>query len=166
MKKESIRHCMLLLMAMVNLMKMMVSLCYLHTFYLFSFNYKELPVIDDFSFQLLSSVIADPPVFSLSFNVTDRSPTNVTCSIDGSQFNIPENDLMRTVIRSENNTDPSLLILVQVSVIVRVRVAGLFQCNVTTDKITSTLLTATTPAKNITGKIINQNLMQRQIILN
>ena len=95
-------------------------------------------------------------MFSLSFNVTDRPPTNVTCSIDGNQFSIPENDLMRTVIRSENNTGPSLSILVQVSVIVKVRVAGLYQCNVTTDKITSTPLTARTPTKNVTGKIINQ----------
>ena len=137
---------------MVNLIKMMVSLFHLHNFYLFSFN-KELPVIHDFSFQLLSSVIADPPVFSLSFNVTDRSPTNVTCSIDGNQFNISDNDLIRTVIRSQDNNEPSDSILVQVSVMFRLRVAGLYQCTVTTDRITSTPLTATTPAaRNITGK--------------
>ena len=131
---------------------MMVSLFYLHTFYVFSFN-KELPVIDDFSFQLLSSVIADPPVFSLSFNVTNRSPTNVTCSIDGYQFIISDNDLIRTVIRSQDNNEPSDSILVQVSVMFRLRVAGLYQCTVTTDRITSTPLTATTPAaRNITSK--------------
>ena len=115
--------------------------------YSFIFSCKELPVIDDFSFQLLSSVIADPPVFSLSFNVTNRSPTNVTCYIDGNQFIISDDDLLRIVIRSE---DP---IIVQVSVIVRVRFAGVYQCTVTTDRITSTPLTATTPAaKNITSK--------------
>ena len=131
----------------------MVSLFHLHTFYLFSFNYKELPVIDEFSFQLLSSVIADPPVFSLSFNVTNRSPTNVTCSIDGYQFIISDNDLIRTVIRSQDNNEPSDSILVQVSVMFRLRVAGLYQCTVTTDRITSTPLTATTPAaRNITSK--------------
>ena len=92
-------------------------------------------------------------MFILSFNVTDRSPTNVTCSIDGYQFNISDNDLIRTVIRREDNTDPGLSILVQVSVMFRIRVAGLYQCTVTTDRITSTPLTATTPAaKNITGK--------------
>ena len=123
---------------------MMVSLFHLHTFYLFSFN-KELPVIDDFLFQLLSSVDTDPPVFSLLFNVTNRSPTNVTCYIDGNQFIIFDDDLLRIVIRSE---DP---ITVQVSVIVRVRVTGLYQCNFTTDKITSTPLTATAK-RNITGK--------------
>ena len=140
-------------MVMVNLIKMMVSLFHLHNLYLFSFNYKELPVIDEFSFQLLSSVIADPPVFSLSFNVTDRPPTNVTCSIDGYQFIISDNDLIRTVIRTQDNNEPSDSILVQVSVMFRLRVAGLYQCNVTTDRITSTPLTATTPtAKNIAGE--------------
>ena len=117
----------------------------------FSFN-KELPVIDDFSFQLLSSVDTDPPVFSLSFNVTDRPPTNVTCSINGNQFNISENDLIRTVIRTQDNNEPSDSILVQVSVIFRIRVAGLYQCFVTTNRIASTPLTATTPERNITGK--------------
>ena len=92
-------------------------------------------------------------MFSLSFNVTDRPPTNVTCSIDGYQFNISDNDLIRTVIRTHDNNEPSDSILVQVSVMFRLRVAGLYQCIVTTDRITSTPLTATTPAaKNITGK--------------
>ena len=122
---------------------------------LFSLN-KELPVIDDFSFQLLSSVIADPPVFSLSFNVTDRPPTNVTCSINGNQFNISDNDSIRTVIRTEDNNEPSDSILVQVSVMLRLRVAGLYQCFVTTNRIASTPLTATTPERNITGKNNNE----------
>ena len=98
------------------------------------------------SFQLLSSVDTDPPVFSLSFNVTNRPPTNVTCYIDGNQFNISADDLLRIVNNSE---DP---IVVQVSVIVRVRVAGVYQCIITTDRITSTPLIATTPERNITGK--------------
>ena len=98
------------------------------------------------SFQLLSSVDTDPPVFSLSFNVTYRSPTNVTCYIDGNQFNMSDDDLLRIV---KNSEDP---IIVQISVIVRVRVAGVYQCIITTDRITSTPLTATTPARNITGK--------------
>ena len=77
----------------------------------------------------------------------------MACSIDGSQFNVSDNDLIRTVIRTQDNTDPSLSILVQVSVIFRIRVAGLYQCTVTTDRITNTSLTATTPAaKNIIGK--------------
>ena len=77
----------------------------------------------------------------------------MTCSINGSQFNVSENDLIRTVIRTQDSNEPSDSILVQVSVMFRLRVAGLYQCNVTTDRITSTPLTATTPAaKNIAGK--------------
>ena len=92
-------------------------------------------------------------MFSLSFNVTNRSPTNVTCSINGSQFNVSDNNLTRTVIRTQDKNEPSDSILVQVSVMFRFRVAGLYQCNVTTDRITSSPLTATTlTAKNITGK--------------
>ena len=85
-------------------------------------------------------------MFSLSFNVTNRSPTNVTCYIDGNQFNMSDDDLLHIVKKSE------IPITVQVSVIVRVRVAGVYQCIITTDRITSTPLTATTPASNITGK--------------
>ena len=70
----------------------------------------------------------------------------MTCDIDGNQFIISDDDLSCIVIKSE---DP---ITVQVSVIVRVRVAGVYQCFVTTDRITSTPLTATTPVRNITGK--------------
>ena len=77
----------------------------------------------------------------------------MTCSIDGNQFNISDNDLIRTVIRTQDNNEPSDSILVQVSVMFRLRVAGLYQCTVTTDRITSTPLTATTPAAiNITSK--------------
>ena len=70
----------------------------------------------------------------------------MTCYIDGNQFNIFDDDLLRIV---KNSEDP---ITVQVSVIVRARVAGIYQCIITTDRITSAPLTATTPARNITGK--------------
>ena len=77
----------------------------------------------------------------------------MTCSINGNQFNISVNDLICKVIRTQDNNEPSDSILVQVSVMLRLRVAGLYQCTVTTDRITSTPLTATTPeAINITSK--------------
>ncbi|XP_019863196.1 PREDICTED: uncharacterized protein LOC109592072, partial [Amphimedon queenslandica] len=103
----------------------------------------ELPKIDvsGSSFQLLSSVDADPPVFSLSFNVTNRSPTIVTCSFDnGNQFNVSDNDLIRTVTPVNNDVQ------VQVSVIFRMRVSGLYKCSVTTDRITTTPLVSTNMA--------------------
>ncbi|XP_019858033.1 PREDICTED: uncharacterized protein LOC109586294 [Amphimedon queenslandica] len=102
----------------------------------------ELPIISSGpSFQLLSSVDADPPVFSLSFNVTNRSPTIVTCSVDnGNQFNVSDNDLIRTVTPVNNDVQ------VQVSVIFRMRVSGLYKCSVTTDRITTTPLVSTNMA--------------------
>ncbi|XP_019859144.1 PREDICTED: uncharacterized protein LOC109587342 [Amphimedon queenslandica] len=90
------------------------------------------------SFQLLSSVDADPPVFSLSFNVTNRSPTIVTCSVDnGNQFNVSDSDLIRTVTPVNNDVQ------VQVSVIFRMRVSSLYKCFVTTDRIKATPLVST-----------------------
>lgn len=103
------------------------------------------PVVsNDIIFQLVSSIDDDPPVFSLSFNVTYRPPTVVSCSID--HFNVSENDLIRTVVQSE---DP---ILVQVTVLFRRRVAGLYQCSITTDKITVMDVPSISSAtRNITG---------------
>ena len=101
------------------------------------------------SFQLLSSVDADPPVFSLSFNVTNRSPTIVTCSVDnGNQFNVSDNDLICTIVANTN-----IVIKVQVLVLFRMRVSGLYKCFVITDRITSTPLVSTNMAmRNVTGK--------------
>ena len=55
-------------------------------------------------FQLLSTRDANPPVFSLSFTVTDRPPTTVTCSVNGNSFTISDNDLIRVV---ESTMDPN-----------------------------------------------------------
>lgn len=108
---------------------------------------------NELTFQLLSSVYADSLVYSLSFNVTDRSPTIVMCTMDSNSLTIPDDDLIRTVIRSEDNINPSLSILVQVSIILRTRVAAVYQCSVTTDRINSSDLVASTmPMKSITRK--------------
>ena len=87
-------------------------------------------------------------MFSLSFSVTNRSPTIVTCSVDnGNQFNVSDNDLIHTVTTVNNDVQ------VQVSVIFRMRVSGLYKCSVTTDRITITPLISTDMAmRNITGR--------------
>ena len=87
-------------------------------------------------------------MFSLSFDVTNRSPTIVTCSVNnGNQFNVSDNDLIRTAITVNND------IQVQVSVIFRMRVSGLYKCFVTTDRITTTPLISTNMAmRNVTCK--------------
>ncbi|XP_019857587.1 PREDICTED: uncharacterized protein LOC109585878 [Amphimedon queenslandica] len=103
----------------------------------------DLPMIDGSgsSFQLLSSVDADPPVFSLSFNVNNRPPTIVTCSVDnGTQFNVSDNDLIRTVTPVNNDVQ------VQVLAMFRMRVSGLYTCSVTTDRIANSSLVSTSMA--------------------
>ena len=138
---------MLLLMVILTFSTLLVSKKYINV-YLFLCT--ELPVIDSSSpvFQLLSSVDADPPVFSLSFTVTNRSPTIVTCSVDnGNQFNVSDNDLIRTAATVNND------IQVQVLMIFKMRVSGLYKCFVATDRITTTpLLSAGMAIRNLTCK--------------
>ena len=94
-------------------------------------------------------------MFSLSFTVTERPPTIVTCSVDGNQFDISDGDLMRVVTESRNETATNTALSVQVTVLVRMRVAGQYQCSVTTDKITiDNEPSALTATRNITGKYL------------
>ena len=62
----------------------------------------------------------------MSFTVTDRSHTTVTCSVNGNSFTISDNDLIRVV---ESTMDP---INVTVTVI-RMRVAGMYYCTISND---------------------------------
>ena len=106
----------------------------------------------DLGFNLFSTRDANPPVFNLDFEVTNTTPTAVTCSVNGNTFNINEDDLYREpVVR----TDP---IRVGVIVTIRRREAGEYRCTVTTDISVSPApfqTTATTPGINISGKIFN-----------
>ena len=67
---------------------------------------------------------ADPPVFTLSFNVTTGSPLAVICTVGNSTFNIEGTDLRREVI---NATDP---IQVSVTATLRTREPGSYLCQV------------------------------------
>ena len=85
-------------------------------------------------FQLVStSRDADPPVFTLTFEINRRPPTNVTCTVEvdnggGSVItNISYDDLSREVLVSE---DP---ISVQVIVTIGMRQGGTYQCTVSND---------------------------------
>ena len=102
-------------------------------------------------FSLIStSRDTDPPVFTLSFNVTKRPPKNISCTVNGSQFNIDNEDLKRNVI---NATD---LLKVLVIVTVRMRKPGIYQCTVTTG--VAVLNDATSMSVTVTGKDIWSNL--------
>ena len=69
----------------------------------------------------------DPPVFTLSFNVTDLPPSTVTCDVDNTALNIPDEDIDRCVIEA---LYPNLKILVMTTV--RSRQSGSYDCTVST----------------------------------
>ena len=104
------------------------------------------------TFTLVSTRDADPPVFTLTFVVANRPPTNVTCNVDDVMFNIPNEDLSREVQSSE---DP---IHVQVIVTVRMRQEGSYQCTVSNDAPNGN--TATSQAVTVTGVSHNEFIFQ------
>ena len=111
------------------------------------------PVVDRnkaLIFTLLSTRDANPPVFTLNFNVTNTPPTTVTCSVNDIVFNITEEDLNRV---PEITADP---IRIGITVTIRRREAGEYTCNITTDISISPApfqITAITPGINISGKL-------------
>ena len=97
---------------------------------------------------LVSTRDADPPVFTLTFDVDRRPPTDVTCDEDGMMFNIPNEDLNREARVSE---DP---ISVQVIVTVRMRQEGTYQCTVSNDATNGN--TAVSQPITVTGVFHNE----------
>ena len=80
-------------------------------------------------FSLLStSRLATPPVFSLSFNVSDGPPTTVTvsCSMNGNGIST---ELSREIVNGPGS-------VTRVTVTMRLREAGNYQCNVFNDRVT------------------------------
>ena len=79
-------------------------------------------------FSLLStSRLATPPVFSLSFNVSDGPPTNVSCSVNGNEIST---ELSRVIVNGSG-------FVTRVTVTVRLREAGNYECNVFNDRVTN-----------------------------
>ena len=82
------------------------------------------PKAGDMSLSLISTPrYVDPPVFNLSFIVTNGPPTNVTCTGPNAfSINQTSDDLFREVV---NNGTATL-----VTMTVRMREGGNYQCNV------------------------------------
>ena len=85
-------------------------------------------------FSLISTRDANPPVFTLTFNVSDGPPTNVTCTDGSNPFTIASGDLSRIVVNGPGS-------VTQVTVIVRIRQAGTYQCTVSNARVTDGLIT-------------------------
>ena len=94
-------------------------------------------------FSLLStSRLATPPVFSLSFNVSDGPPTNVSCSVNGNGLST---ELSRVIVNGSGS-------VTRVTVTVRQREAGNYQCTVSNDRVTNGTINGVT-AVNSTSSL-------------
>ena len=74
-------------------------------------------------FSLISTRDANPPVFTLTFNVSDGPPTDVTCTDGSNPFTIASGDLSRVVVNGPGS-------ITQVTVTVRMSLASIYQCTV------------------------------------
>ena len=77
-------------------------------------------------FSLISTRDANPPVFTLTFNVSDGPPTDVNCTDGSNPFTIASGDLSRVVVNGPG-------FVTQVTVTVRMRQAGTYQCIVSNE---------------------------------
>ena len=81
---------------------------------------------ENMHFSLISARIATPSVFTLTFNVYNGPPTNVSCSVGGSM--LPVRHLSREIING-------IGFITQVTVTVESRQAGDYKCTVTNDRV-------------------------------
>ena len=97
-------------------------------------------------FSLLStSRLATPPVFSLGFNVSDGLPTNVTCTVDGNEITITK--LSRVIVNGTESTT-------RVTVTVRLRKAGNYQCTVSNERVTAGTIGSVTAVSSTSSLIV------------
>ena len=92
-------------------------------------------------FALISSRDADPPIFTLSFNSSNGPPTMVTCTrgntaIDTSLYTVSREVLQTQYVQngdvdSVNTSEPDMPDVTRVTVTVREREAGEYECTVT-----------------------------------
>ena len=81
-------------------------------------------------FSLISTRDANPPVFVLTFNVSDGPPTNVTCTDGSNPLTIASGDLSRVIVNGPG-------FVTQVTVTMRMRQAGTYQCTVSNARVTN-----------------------------
>ena len=88
----------------------------------------DLSVESPMTFTLLTanSTNVDPPVFTLSFNVTNLPPTNVVCEVDGTSLTSSIDAIDREVTIKSSD-----LVRVLVTVTISTRQSGSYQCLVT-----------------------------------
>ena len=96
-----------------------------------------------FSF-LSKSRLATPPVFSLSFNVSDGPPTTVNCSLNGVEI-FPK--LSRVIVNgTESTTKVTIANLTE---------AGNYRCNVSNSRVTNGTIDGITALSSTSSLTIN-----------
>ena len=104
-------------------------------------------------FSLLStSRLATPPVFSLSFNVSDGPPTVVECTVNGVDIFPILPKLSRVIVNGPGS-------ITRVTVTVRLREAGSYQCTVFNGRVAAGTLNgvravSSASSLNITGQLL------------
>ena len=91
--------------------------------------------------SLISTRDANPPVFILSFNVSDGPPTDVTCTDGTNPLTIDSSDLSRVIVNGPQS-------VTQVTVTVRMRQAGIYQCTVSNARVTDGNINGITAMSN------------------
>lgn len=77
-------------------------------------------------FRQLSQRLVNPPLFSLTFNVSNGPPTAIDCTVP--HMNITSNNFMVHILNASNSTT-------QVSMILNTRQPGIYQCTVSNDRV-------------------------------
>ena len=91
--------------------------------------------------SLISTKDTNPPVFTLSFNVSDGPPTDVTCTDGTNSLTIDSSDLSRVIVNGPQS-------VTQVTVTVRMRQAGIYQCTVSNARVTDVTIDDITAMSN------------------
>ena len=105
----------------------------------------------------------DPPEVILSFNALVAPPTFVTCEVDGTPVDVA--DLSREVILAQYLPPNTVSPETSVTVTLRTRQAGHYQCTVSVFRASgSNLTSATTSAVSISGKITSAHLLNNNEI--
>ena len=81
-------------------------------------------------FSLISTRHANPPAFTFTFNVSNGPPTDVICTDGRNPFTIASDDLSRVVVNGPGS-------VIQVTVTVRIRQAGTYQCTISNTRVTN-----------------------------
>ena len=99
-------------------------------------------------FSLISTRDANPPVFTFTFNVSNGPPTDVNCTDGSNPFTIASGDLSRVVVNGTGS-------VTQVTVTVRMRRAGTYQCTVSNARVDAgTIGSVTATSSNSTSQPI------------